>query len=183
MATSRLTREDWIDAASAALERDGVAAVAVAPLAAGLSVTRGSFYWHFASRDELLDAALRRWEAVHSEAVLAEAEAVADPRERLGALLGRAVLKPPTIFAGLLDAAGSEPLVAAALARAQAARIAALERACRECGLDPEEARRRATLAYAAYVGLARLGPAGAGADASERAAFAEHVVRTLVPG
>ena len=35
---------------------------------ATLGVTRGSFYWHFGSRDELLEAVLERWEDEHSDA-------------------------------------------------------------------------------------------------------------------
>jgi AcrR family transcriptional regulator len=178
--TTHLEREDWIAAGLEALERDGVEAVAVVGLARGLGVTRGSFYWHFGSRDELLAAVLERWELEHSAAVLDELATIADPRERLGALLDRAVRKPPTYFARLLDAEQREPLVAAALARSADARTAAIAAACRELGLAPAEARRRALLAYAAYVGLAR--GATATLTPRERAAFARHVVATLVP-
>ena len=47
VADRRLDREDWIAAGLGALERGGVEAVAVVPLARELGVTRGSFYWHF----------------------------------------------------------------------------------------------------------------------------------------
>ena len=46
-----------IRAAIDAFERSGPAGVAIVPLARQLGVTRGSFYWHFKSRDELLVAA------------------------------------------------------------------------------------------------------------------------------
>ena len=58
----RLSPQDWIDAALAAIAAGGLAAVAVEPLAARLGTTKGSFYWHFASRDALLKAALANWE-------------------------------------------------------------------------------------------------------------------------
>jgi AcrR family transcriptional regulator len=177
---ARLDRDAWVAAGLAALEREGVDAVAVVPLARALGVTRGSFYWHFGSRDDLLAAVLERWEREHSEAVLRELAAVADPRARLTALLDRAVRKPPTYFARLLDAEDREPLVAAVLARSAARRTEVIAAACRELGLAPAEARRRARLAYAAYVGLARGTAAGLGPR--ERAAFARHVVATLVP-
>jgi AcrR family transcriptional regulator len=60
-ASDRLGRDDWIGAARAALVAGGVAAVKVDRLADTLGVTRGSFYWHFASRAELLDALLASW--------------------------------------------------------------------------------------------------------------------------
>ena len=60
----RLTADDWAQAALDLISEQGVAAVAVEPLARRLGVTKGSFYWHFPSRDALLQAALERWEAV-----------------------------------------------------------------------------------------------------------------------
>ena len=57
----RLTREDWLDAAYAAVVDGGFDGLRVLPLAHRLRVTRGSFYWHFASQAELQDALLARW--------------------------------------------------------------------------------------------------------------------------
>jgi AcrR family transcriptional regulator len=47
---ARLTREDWLDAAYRRFSDDGIAAVAVEPVARSLGATKGSFYWHFADR-------------------------------------------------------------------------------------------------------------------------------------
>src|SRR5690606_21017046 len=60
---ARLSADDWAEAALDLIAEQGVAAVAVEPLARRLGVTKGSFYWHFPSRDALLQAALERWEA------------------------------------------------------------------------------------------------------------------------
>ena len=83
---ARLSAEDWAQAALDLIAEQGVAAVAVEPLARRLGVTKGSFYWHFPSRDALLSAALERWEAVEQETVFGQLEVVADPRQRLRAL-------------------------------------------------------------------------------------------------
>ena len=72
----RLSAEDWAQAALDLIAEQGVAAVAVEPLARRLGVTKGSFYWHFPSRDALLSAALERWEAVEQETVFGQLEAV-----------------------------------------------------------------------------------------------------------
>jgi AcrR family transcriptional regulator len=58
-----LGREDWLRAARLALLRGGVEAVRVERLARDLGVTKGSFYWHFKDRDELLEFLLREWES------------------------------------------------------------------------------------------------------------------------
>jgi AcrR family transcriptional regulator len=57
----RLTREDWIEAATKRLILRSIDAVRVESLATELKVSRGSFYWHFKSRGELLDAILAHW--------------------------------------------------------------------------------------------------------------------------
>jgi AcrR family transcriptional regulator len=57
-----LGRNDWQKAARIALLRGGVEAVRVEKLARDLKVTKGSFYWHFTDREELLEALLREWE-------------------------------------------------------------------------------------------------------------------------
>jgi AcrR family transcriptional regulator len=59
---NHLSREDWIEAARLVLIASGVDDVKVDRLAKKLEVTRGSFYWHFKHRKELLDALLSGWE-------------------------------------------------------------------------------------------------------------------------
>jgi AcrR family transcriptional regulator len=56
-----LTRDDWIEAATTRLVNMSIDAVRVEPLAAEIGVSRGSFYWHFKSRKELLEAILATW--------------------------------------------------------------------------------------------------------------------------
>jgi AcrR family transcriptional regulator len=56
-----LTREDWIEAARKVLVAAGVDDVKVDRLSRQLKVTRGSFYWHFKNRKDLIDALLDGW--------------------------------------------------------------------------------------------------------------------------
>jgi len=49
-------------AARHALLEGGPGAVRVEPLARSLKVSKGSFYWHFKNREELLECLLREWE-------------------------------------------------------------------------------------------------------------------------
>ncbi|HXD37565.1 MAG TPA: helix-turn-helix domain-containing protein, partial [Rhodanobacter sp.] len=59
---NRLSAEDWELAALQLIAEQGVGALAVEALARRLGVTKGSFYWHFRTREALLQAALERWE-------------------------------------------------------------------------------------------------------------------------
>src|SRR5690606_37186067 len=82
----RLSADDWAQAALELIAEQGVAAVAVEPLARRLGVPKGSFYWHFPSREALLVAALERWEQVEQEEVFGQLEAIPDPAQRLRSL-------------------------------------------------------------------------------------------------
>jgi AcrR family transcriptional regulator len=53
---------DWLNAASARLSEQGIEAVRVEVLARELGVSKGSFYWHFRDRGDLLERMLSRWE-------------------------------------------------------------------------------------------------------------------------
>jgi AcrR family transcriptional regulator len=57
-----LGREQWLRAARLALLKGGVEEVRVERMARDLHVTKGSFYWHFKDREELLNVLLREWE-------------------------------------------------------------------------------------------------------------------------
>ena len=59
---TRLQRRDWLDVALTALIEDGVGGIAIERLADTLGVTRGSFYYHFKDRDDLLHELLAYWE-------------------------------------------------------------------------------------------------------------------------
>src|ERR1700733_10285364 len=72
-----LTRKDWLDAAREMLIESGIERVKVAPLAAHLGVSRGSFYWHFRDRKELLDLLVSGW----LETALETMRAVVDERD------------------------------------------------------------------------------------------------------
>jgi AcrR family transcriptional regulator len=157
--TRRLGAEDWEAAALAALAEGGIEAVAVEPLAKRLGVTKGSGYWHFAGRDDLLRRALARWERRDTEEVIAALARVPDPRQRLLDLF-RLAMRPtwgPSLYTALFAAAG-HPLVGPVLARVAARRLDYLGVCYRELGLGPEAARHQALLAYATYVGLLHLG-------------------------
>ncbi len=57
-----LKKEDWISAALVLLNINGSVGLSVVKLAEHLGVTRGSFYHHFKSLNDLIDAMVRRWE-------------------------------------------------------------------------------------------------------------------------
>ncbi len=143
-----LAAEDWMDAALSAIAKGGMSAINIDALKKQLGVSRGSFYWHFASREELVDRALRRWVDRSTNALVALA-AEPEPRERL-----RRLFALETQVYGVLLAARDEPMALAAVDQVTAERNRLLEHAHRELGSTAEEAQREALLANALLVGL-----------------------------
>ncbi len=181
----RLSAEDWAQAALDMIAEQGVAAVAVEPLARRLGVTKGSFYWHFPSRDALLAAALERWEAVEQETVFGQLEAVSDPRQRLRKLFHVVAheVKPHKIYSELLKAL-DHAAVGPVIERVSQRRLEYLAASFRQTGLMRTDAQHRARLAYAAYVGFLqlRLQLHNPRLAQDEFEAYVEHVMDTLIP-
>ena len=181
----RLTRYDWTATALAALAEGGLAAVAVEPLAARLGATKGSFYWHFANREALLEAALVAWEDATTTAVLARVEdSSIDPREQLRLLITLVVdiAERDPVGLGLL-AHASHPLVGPTLARVTRARIDGTVRLFARLGFPPAQARRRALLAYSCYLGHAQLAhstPAVLPKSKASKLDYLDHILATL---
>ncbi|HET9325807.1 MAG TPA: serine hydrolase [Candidatus Eisenbacteria bacterium] len=84
MATPR-TKEDWLRAARLALLHRGPHGVRVEALARTLGVTKGSFYWHFKDRRELMEILLREWE--DEAQILTDALKSARPLDALPAIV------------------------------------------------------------------------------------------------
>ena len=182
---TRLSAADWEQAALDVVAEQGVAAVTVESLARQLGVTKGSFYWHFPTREALLKAALERWENQDTDNVFARVEPIADPRERLCELFRRTgrEAKSHVIYSALLRAL-DQPIVQPVMERVSQRRMDFLTRAYGQLGMQRRQAAQRARLAYAAYVGFLQL-TLQLGVPRLDHAEFedyVEHVIATLIP-
>lgn len=178
-----LTASDWAEAALQLIAEKGVRALTVSALAARLGVTKGSFYWHFKGRDELLAAALSRWEQRATTENVRVLEAMPDPRQRLELILA-ASTEPPrsrSLYAALAEAA-DDPVVRRVLNRVASTRVDYLERCYRALGSPPADARARAVLAYAAYRGLLQLAHEAGATLPADWATYAALVRQTFAP-
>jgi len=182
----RLTRDDWITAALDAIADGGLAAVGVEPLAARLGATKGSFYWHFENRDALLEAAISRWEKETTTDVVADITAAAHdtPASQFRRLVVGVTERAEQDRVGpALLASAAHPAVAPALERVTAARLNLIAAVLRPLGFSPAETRRRALLAYSAYLGhgqIAHSTPSVLPATTAGRRAYLNDVIRLL---
>lgn len=66
-----LQRYDWLETALDIFVAEGIDAVRITRLADDLGVTRGSFYWHFDNREDLIDALVQFWKGKNTPALTA----------------------------------------------------------------------------------------------------------------
>jgi len=182
---STLSAQDWEQQALEMMAEQGIRAVAVESLARRMGVTKGSFYWHFANRNALLEQSLIRWEK-HDEAnLITSLGLIIDPRERLRSFFRRTGQEKLThnVYSTLCTAA-DHPMVEPLLERVAERRMKHIEAAFGEIGFDPEEARHRARLTYSTYLGFLQLQRQHQAPNLSseEFEAYMTHVIDTLIP-
>jgi AcrR family transcriptional regulator len=157
-----LNADDWAKAALAALAEGGLAAVAVEPVAARLGVSKGSFYWHFANRRALVEAALKRWEA-ETDQIVQDLQRIADPAVRMRTLLELAFThRREAAISFRLISEADDPLVAEVARRVNTRRLDFMQAILEELGQPPQQARDRVVAGYSRYLGIAALVRIGA---------------------
>ena len=182
---SSLSVEAWAEAALDALATGGLDAVAVEPLARRLGVTKGSFYWHFPSREALLREALKLWERHETIDARAGVEEMTDPYERIVRLFKQAnsSYKAGRLYLALA-AASDDPAVGEVVKRVSANRLNYLNQCYRALGLSELDARLWSAFAYATFIGnqqVHRDTPEQFPVDEDFRAYF-KLMLKTLVP-
>jgi len=185
-AKTRLSADDWAQAALDALAEGGLAAVAVEPIAKRLGTTKCSFYWHFKDRATLVEAALARWEQRSTDDVIAEIAIETDPAERLHRLFAQVIdyAAIGRIELALL-ASADQPSVAATLRRVADRRIEYVAELLRELGLTTGQARTRAVVAVSIYHGfnqLARVSPDALPRTDTQRRTLVDSAFQSLLP-
>src|SRR5919106_4012102 len=150
----RLTPHDWAAAALDAIARGGIDAVAVETIAVELAATKGSFYWHFKSRDALVEAALELWERTLTIAVIEELNREPDPAKRLQTLMEVGIASGPADRVEIaLLAHPALPVARKAVRRVAKRRITYVADQLAALGWSTHEARDRAALLYYIYLG------------------------------
>lgn len=157
-----LGREAWLEAARLALIEEGTAGIEVNKLAKRLEVTRGGFYWFFASREELLDALLDLW--AQTSTVLFERIAKAPGQsgaEKFKTLVDLWISEQeydPRWDAAVRDWARTSPKVLDTVHAVDTKRVGFIEQIFRDMGYRGKEAHVRARVTYYHQVGYYALG-------------------------
>lgn len=143
-----LTKDDWLRAAMEMLRTRGIGGVRALSLAKELSVSRGSFYWHFEDLHELKCSMLDWWDREMTDSVIEFANAAhGGAQERLIAV-GQDIL---TAHRNRYDLAvrswaQGDKEVQKVVRRVIRKRLDYVANIFREAGFSPAEARARGEL-------------------------------------
>ncbi|MFB9148773.1 TetR/AcrR family transcriptional regulator [Roseovarius ramblicola] len=148
---ARLTGDDWIECALAVLVESGIEAVQITALARRLDVTRGSFYWHFESREALLDALLTEWRARNTGVMVEALEGTTTLDDGILALFSVWVDHrrfDPRLDQAVRDWARHSEQLRGVVKAEDAARVRAISAFYKRHEFDPKEAFIRARVIY-----------------------------------
>ena len=180
-----LTPEAWIDAATEVLMDRGIDHVRVDVLATQLGVTRGSFYWHFRDREDLLRRVLEAWRN-RATVQLTRRLSLAGPdaRTQLRDVIslphrGRAAARAARIELAIRAWARRDQMAREAVDEADQQRIAYHGQIFESLGFEPGEAALRAFVMYSYEVAESLLHQQGQTQDRQRRQAFLEALMTT----
>lgn len=133
----------------------GVAGLKVEVLARELGVSKGSFYWHFKNRQELLEGILQRWEN-ETNWVIAESQKAATPKESLVKLftLTEEMCSQPDPEAAIFLWANHNPMIQERVRIVENKRVEWVTKLLQNYGFSPLEARHKAEVGYFALMGF-----------------------------
>ncbi|HSV51972.1 MAG TPA: helix-turn-helix domain-containing protein [Burkholderiaceae bacterium] len=180
---AQLTPTDWIKAATELLIVKSIDAVRVDVLAKILNVTRGSFYWHFTDRDDLLRRLLITWQEAQTEQIIAryKKQGVA-PDELIRELVelpfhGRAAMKGASVELAIRAWARRDDAARMIVDEVDAKRLAYLAECFASLRFDAQQVRARAFVLYCYMQSESLFRNQGTASDKSERRRFIAQVL------
>jgi len=145
---------DWIRAAAARLAQEGIDAVRVEVLARDLLVSKGSFYWHFRDREDLLSSVLSQWEGEETAWLREAAGAEKSAATRWATLVEHSADPERCRFEAALRAwARRDDRIAVRVAAVEKSRREFIARVLQDVGFAPSASDSWADLAQLVYLG------------------------------
>ncbi|AJC22907.1 TetR/AcrR family transcriptional regulator [Pandoraea pulmonicola] len=175
--------DDWIAAATRVLVNRSIDAVGVESLAKELGVTKGSFYWHFKDRNDLLRRMLTAWRDRATEQIIASFESrKLPPRKLIQDLLdlpSREVMAHESASIELAIRAWGrrDEMARAVIEEVDAKRLSYIAQCFSALGFNIGDARTRAFVLYGYEVSESIVGGKSSKAQKAERRAFMERML------
>lgn len=153
----QLQRFDWLQQALEVFVSEGIDAVRITRLAQDLGVTRGSFYWHFENREDLIDALVRYWKDKNTAAItesVNRADSLAEGIFRFFETCIDAAHFDPRLDLAIREWSRRSPSIRELVDREDAARIDSLQKFFASFDYPMTDALIRARVLYYSQIGF-----------------------------
>src|SRR5574337_1266206 len=155
---AQLDRSAWVNAATEILAENGLPGLRVELLAKRLKVTKGSFYWHFKDRSDLLQSVLLAWKEGRIRDIVKQTQcAPGDERAQIYRLMelyrASRSRRGMLIELAVRDWAQRDPVPAAVVGEVDDCRLQCARQLFLACGMSVQEATSRSLLLYAYVFG------------------------------
>lgn len=155
---TQLGRDEWVSGATDLMAKLGIDGVRVEVLAKTLGVTKGSFYWHFKDRQDLLDVLLETWRAgrirdIEKQTALTPGKEREQARHLIEVYSAGRNRKGIAIELAIRDWARRDPGAAQIVEAVDAHRLECTRKLFRTVGYDEQESKARSLMLYAYVFG------------------------------
>jgi AcrR family transcriptional regulator len=154
----QLGRAEWISGATELMSKLGIDGVRVEVLAKTLGVTKGSFYWHFKDRKDLLDGLLEVWREgrirdIEKQTAPSPGKEREQARHLIEVYSAARNRKGIGIELAIRDWARRDPSAGETVEAVDAHRLECTRKLFRIIGFDEREAKARSLMLYAYVFG------------------------------
>ncbi len=156
---ARLSKEDWLQEGFKILTEFAQNKLRILYLCERLKVTRGSFYHHFTSIENYVEALVRQWELENTRQFIEEADQQGSAQGRMDVLNKLVLEKDQSIEAAIRSWSFYQPIVKQYLERVDKTRVAYLTDIMEGMGYARKEASIMAEMEYALLIGVQHLYP------------------------
>ena len=153
----QLQRFDWLLKALEIFIAEGIDAVRITRLADELNVSRGSFYWHFSNREDLIAALVDYWKNRNTNAIVDSVANTGNLSDGIFQFFETCLdteLFDPRLDLAIREWARRSPEIREQLDAADETRVQAIADFYQRCGYPMPEAFIRARVIYFAQIGF-----------------------------
>ncbi|MFT7598663.1 MAG: AcrR family transcriptional regulator [Acidimicrobiales bacterium] len=152
------TKDEYFRVALQLLADHGATGVTIASLCTALDVTKGSFYHHFESGPDFMQAFLADWERKYAKPAVEDARDIADPGERLDRLKPLVVGLYHEAESAIRALARTDDYAAEVQSRVDAERLQVVTESIVALGIEADGASDLAHIALAMLIGAQHIG-------------------------
>lgn len=156
---SRLNKTDWFAEGLRILSEFAQDKIKILYLCKRLGVTRGSFYHHFASIDEYIDALMTHWSETNTSDFIKAADQATSPVERIQILNEMVIEADIAVEAAIRSWSYYNEIVRRKLKMVDSVRLGYLKQIFLDMEMDETTAASLANIEYALLVGVQQLFP------------------------